>query len=213
MKKKVIILEAPLISDYNGEPQYTSMELQNMTDSFEYFKKEERNIPFDLDFEFWRGSDIFRINNVKKYYVFSEKELLNAKQEIDELINSNQLFGLILDTKLTKEEMEKWVDDRYTKYIGETFAKLLQYFYKKIPTFHIRPMYEDEGIIKMYEFEFLQKINHYYMDQGYFKQRNGGYSIYINYDFQMMEHFFEACSIHFYKMQEEKLELSLIKKD
>lgn len=224
MKKKVIILEAELVGAWKNKNKWNnnpiirdcydyginSFRLRNIMKSWQLYKQEHLNLSMDLYFEFWRGSNIFRVDNTEQYYVFSEKELLTIKQEIDELINSNQIFGLILNLRLTQEEMEKWSYNSYNL-IGKSFVELFQYFYKRIPTYYLQQALDCDWML--YDYEFLQEIYHFYINQGYLTDKKGHW-IYVDKLFEFnMDDFFGCCLNHFSRMQEEKLELSLIKKD
>lgn len=218
MRKKVIILETPHVNIWDSNLKMNKYELKDIMFSWQEYKQEHLNLPIDLFFEFWRGSDIFWDFDQGSYYTFTMEELLNVKQKIDELINSNQLFGLILSNRLTREEMEK-EKHFYLNMKGSSFIELYQYFYKKIPTFFVNQTSDccwkylnDEHFEEIRE---IWEIFNYYVSQNYLSDedwtqiaRIDGYG----YPF-MMKAFFNCCLNHFFKMQKEKLELSLIKKD
>lgn len=219
MRKKVIILETPHVNACTWNTWTRSTDLEDIMFSWQEYKQEHLNLPIDLFFEFWRGSDIFWDFDQGSYYTFTMEELLNVKQKIDELINSNQLFGLILPNRLTREEMEK-EKPFYLNMKGPSFIELYQYFYKKIPTFFVNQtsdccwkFLDDEHFEEIRE---IWEIFYYYVSQNYLPDescwiqidRIDGY----RYPF-MMKNFFDCCLNYFFKMQEEKLGLALIKKD
>ena len=130
---KLLVLTSTYDYGYNKEDVNQSVEL--MTKFWNQYK-EEHNISLDVDIEFLKGDD-FRIVRsdlfTRTRYYYSQQFLM---KKIESLIESDGIFGLVVDPILTYTEEIDYKNDIIE---GNTARILYDHYSHKIPFYFYVP--------------------------------------------------------------------------
>lgn len=172
MEKRIIVLYTSYIEGYKSNDEFEVQEKINdkkLADVWEEYKENCSNVPFEINFEFWHGSNItFIYGKDRRYRCFNERDIEEVKEKISYLISTNQIAGLIISPMLTEQEVEKGNDFR-------TFTELYESFHKRVPTYYIDFSHADRGFIG---WDYLEncdpfnKVIKYFRDNGYESDEN-----------------------------------------
>lgn len=219
-KKKVIILYTTYIEgyqSYQSEDEFLveeNRDKKKLVNVWEEYKKKYSSIPFELDFEFWCGTNIKYIYERERHYkCFCEKEIKKIKDQINDLVTTNQIAGLIISPLLT--EMEIRLGNCF-----QTFTELYNEFHLNVPIYYIDLPHSDRRAIGwgyLEDVEPFKRVVDDFRNNGYTEERGFVESPYVPDDFfhyqigseEMIRYFLEFPI----KKQEEKLILERIKKE
>lgn len=175
MEKKVIVLDIPYIESYENyqkETEFLMQEEKNkkkLINIWEEYKDKYSSVPFEIDFEFWYGTnEIYNYKLERIYKCFYEEEIAAIKEKIKNLVVANQIVGLIVSPLLTEQEIE-WG----TRF--QTFANLYDCIHQDVPIYYIDFSVADRrriGGAYLEDLEPFKKVVEDFRNAGY-KEENG----------------------------------------